>query len=62
MTLLELTFQRCRASAECRRLLDTAITESRDLTATEKVTFDSLTARIAEFDSAIAARAALRTI
>lgn len=60
MTLLELTFQRRKAKGEATGLLDRAVTESRSLTTTEQVRFDSLAARIHELDAAIAQRESLR--
>ena len=62
MNLLELTFQRCKARSEANALLDRAMTESRGLAIAEQVQFDLLTARIQEIDSALEARAALRTV
>lgn len=60
MTLLELSYQRRKAKAEAAGLLDTAVSESRSLTIAEQVKFDSLTARIAELDTAITERQSLR--
>lgn len=62
MNLLELVFQRRKAHGEARRLLDTAVTEGRELSLQERIRFDSLMAQCKEFDAAIEARAALRTV
>ena len=62
MTLLELTFQRRKAKAEASGLLDNAVLESRSLTLTEQIKFDTLTARIAELDDAISQRSNLRKL
>lgn len=60
MTLLELTYQRRKAKQEAAALLDTAVLAARSLTIPEQVRFDSLTARIQEFDVQIAQRESLR--
>ena len=60
MTLLELTFQRCKARQEANALLDKAASEARNLTVSEQLTFDGLLARISEMDTLIEQRAALR--
>jgi len=62
VTLLELHYQRRKAKAEGRGLLDKAVTESRTLTIAEQVRFDALTVRIQEFDKAIAGRESLRKL
>ena len=53
MTLLELSYQRRKAKAEATGLLDRAVNESRSLSISEQVRFDTLTARIHELDTAI---------
>jgi len=60
VTLLELSYQRRKAKKEAADLLDKAATETRSLAITEVVRFDSLAARIAELDDAIARRESLR--
>lgn len=60
MTILELTFQRCKARSEANALLDAAVTEGRSLTIAEQVRFDSLLARVSELDARIGERAAFR--
>lgn len=62
MTLLELNFQRRKAKTEAAGLLDKAMAESRSLTIAEQIHFDSLTARIHEFDTAIVERESLRKL
>jgi hypothetical protein len=62
VTLLELNFQRRKARTEAAGLLDAAMAESRALTVAEQVRFDGLTARIHEFDNAIAERESLRKL
>jgi len=62
VTLLELNFQRRKAKTEAAGLLDTAMAESRALSIAEQVHFDALTARIHEFDNAIAQRESLRKL
>ncbi|MFZ0915025.1 MAG: hypothetical protein WBQ76_13920 [Candidatus Korobacteraceae bacterium] len=62
MTLLELNYQRRKAKSEATGLLDRAVTESRSLTLAEQVHFDALTARLHEFDTAIAERKSLRKL
>ena len=62
MTLLELNFQRRKARKEANGLLDKAALESRSLTIPEQVQFDSLLARIQEFDHAITQRESLRKV
>lgn len=62
MTLLELNYQRRKAKTEATGLLDTAVRESRALTISEQVRFDTLTSRIAELDRAIAERESLRKL
>jgi hypothetical protein len=62
MTLLELNYQRRKAKTEAAGLLDCAVIESRTLTVAEQVRFDALTARINEFDKAIAERESLRKL
>lgn len=61
-TLLELNFQRRKAKAEAAGLLDKAVTESRTLSISEQVRFDTLTARIHELDAAIVQRESLRKL
>jgi hypothetical protein len=61
MNLLELTYQRCKASRAARELLDLSVTEARALTITEQVRVDGLILRVQQIDAAIQARAALRT-
>lgn len=58
--LLELNFQRRKLRAEAQGLLDAAATAGRDLTLDERIKFDSLAARIADFDAQILERRALR--
>jgi hypothetical protein len=60
VTLLELAFQRKKAKSEASGLLDKAMAESRTLSVSEQVRFDSLTASIQEFDVQIAKRESLR--
>lgn len=60
MTLLELTFQRCKARQEANALLDKATSEARNLTVSEQIAFDGLLARISQMDTLIEQRAALR--
>jgi hypothetical protein len=62
VTLLELSFQRKKAKAEACGLLDKAIRERRDLTVTEQVEFDALTARIHVLDQQFAQRESLRKV
>lgn len=60
-TILELTYQRCKARAAANGLLDCAVTEGRNLGPTEQIAFDALLSRVHQFDAAIEQRAALRT-
>lgn len=60
MTLLELNYQRRKTAAAANELLDNSILERRELTATERLKFDQLTARITELDSATAERESFR--
>lgn len=60
MTLLELNFQRRKARREANTLLDKAAIESRSLSITEQVQFDSLLARIQDFDTQFVQRESLR--
>ena len=62
MTLLELTFQRRKARKEANALLDKAAIESRALSVSEQVQFDSLLARIQSLDGQIAERESLRKL
>jgi hypothetical protein len=62
VTLLELSFQRKKAKAEACGLLDKAIRERPDLTVTEQVEFDALTARIHVLDQQFAQRESLRKV
>lgn len=62
MTLLELTFQRRKAKTAATGLLDTAMAESRTLSVTEQVRFDSLTAQIADLDAQFVQRESLRKL
>jgi hypothetical protein len=62
MTLLELSFQRRKAKKEAAEMLDKAVLESRTLSVSEQVRFDSLTARIHELDGQIAERESLRKL
>lgn len=56
MNLLELFFQRRKARTEANALLDKAALESRALSISEQVRFDSLLARIQDLDVKIAQR------
>lgn len=60
MTLLELAFQRRKAKASAQGVLDAAMAESRSLTISEQVQFDSLLTRVHELDAAISQRESLR--
>ncbi len=62
MTLLELHYQRGRTKNAAATLLDAAVTESRNLTVSEQVRFDTLTSRIHELDTAITERESLRKL
>ena len=62
MTLLELNFQRRKARRTANDLLDKAALESRDLTISERIQFDSLTARIQELDEQFVKRSNLRKV
>jgi hypothetical protein len=62
MTLLELHYQRRRARMEAASLLDRAVTESRTLSLSEQLHFDTLTTRIHELDGAITERESLRKL
>jgi hypothetical protein len=62
VNLLELSFQRKKAKAEACGLLDKAIRERPDLTVTEQVEFDALTARIHVLDQQFAQRESLRKV
>jgi len=56
VNLLELIFQRRKARLEANGLLDKAALESRALSISEQVQFDSLLARIQDLDARIAQR------
>jgi hypothetical protein len=62
VTLLELNYQRRKATTEASGLLDAAMAESRTLSIAEQVHFDALTARIQVLDTAIAERESLRKL
>ena len=61
-TLLEVSYQRRKARTEANALLDKAALESRALTISEQVQFDSLLARIQDLDVQMAQRSNLRKL
>ncbi|MGA8271735.1 MAG: hypothetical protein WB919_09275 [Candidatus Sulfotelmatobacter sp.] len=60
MTLLEISYQRSKAKRAAAMLLDVAVDESRSLTISEQIKFDSLTAQIEELDAQFIQRESLR--
>jgi hypothetical protein len=62
VTLLELSYLRKSAKAGACALLDTALRERRNLTVSDQVEFDTLTARIHILDEQFAQRESLRKV